>query len=285
MIATLLITGVATFAVGLVPLPCRTTGIGIWGARVADGHPPDPGHRRGRRGGAVRFLLAMEWAQTTKHRGFIASWPQFGAPAGLFLANTAVLFFSWLSGDQFLTWGWRIPFYLSAVMVAVGLWIRLGIMETPVFRKILEEERTERVPVLEVLKRQPKQVLPDGVAADAGAGTGHIVGAFIFTYGTGVLGQSRDFLLWGVIAQTVLGFAWVTCAGYLSDVVGRKKHVQDARLRDHGDIRLRVFRVARYDESDDHLHRDRDLSDPRHDAVRVPEAALIAEIVLAPIAL
>ena len=108
-------------------------------------------------GGSV--LLAMEWAQTNKHRGFITSWPQFGAPAGLFLANSAVLFFSWYSGDQFLVWGWRIPFFISIVMVAVGLWIRLGILETPVFQNIFDGRTIERVPVLEVLKRQPKQVV------------------------------------------------------------------------------------------------------------------------------
>ena len=83
--------------------------------------------------------------------------PQFGAPAGLFLANTAVLFFSWYSGDKFVVWGWRIPFFLSAIMVAVGLWIRLGIMETPVFQRILDEERTERM-LREINKNIPGQV-------------------------------------------------------------------------------------------------------------------------------
>lgn len=107
-------------------------------------------------GGSV--LLVMEWARTDRNRGFIASWPQFGAPAGFFLANLAVLVFSWLSGDRFLVWGWRIPFLISIVMVGVGLWIRLGILETPVFQKVLDEERVERVPVLQVLKRQPKEV-------------------------------------------------------------------------------------------------------------------------------
>ena len=139
LIATLLITGFATIAVGLVP---GYASIGIWGAvlltfiRLVQGIGVG-----GEWGGSV--LLAMEWARTSKHRGFIASWPQFGAPAGFFLANSAVLIFSWLSGDQFLVWGWRLPFLISIVMVAVGLWIRLGILETPVFRKILEEERIE----------------------------------------------------------------------------------------------------------------------------------------------
>ena len=127
LIATLLITGFATFAVGLVPTYDL---IGIWGAviltmiRFLQGIGVG-----GEWGGSV--LLSMEWARVNSHRGFVASWPQFGAPAGLLLANVAVLTFSWLSGDQFLVWGWRIPFLLSIVMAAVGLYIRLGILETP----------------------------------------------------------------------------------------------------------------------------------------------------------
>src|SRR5689334_2678967 len=148
LITTLLMTGLATVAVGLVP---TYSSIGVWGAvlltliRLIQGIGVG-----GEWGGSV--LLAMEWSRGNHNRGFIASWPQFGAPMGLFLANGAVLFFSWFSGDQFLTWGWRVPFLISIIMVGVGLWIRLGILETPVFQKILDEERTERVPVLQVLK-------------------------------------------------------------------------------------------------------------------------------------
>jgi MFS family permease len=142
---------------------------------------------------------------------------------GFFLANSAVLFFSWLSGDQFLVWGWRIPFLISIVMVAVGLWIRLGISETPVFQKVIAEERIERVPVLEVLRRQPKQVALSALLRLPEQAPGYIFGAFIFTYGTTALHMSRDFLLWGVICGTVLGFVWVTIAGHLSDVIGRKR--------------------------------------------------------------
>jgi MFS family permease len=218
LIATLLVTGIATVAVGCVP---TYASIGIWGAvlltiiRLIQGIGVG-----GEWGGSV--LLAMEWASTNKNRGFLASWPQFGAPAGLFLANTAVLFFSWLSGDQFLVWGWRIPFFLSIVMVAIGLWIRLGILETPVFQRVVEQERVERVPVLEVFRRQPKQILLTALLRLPEQAPGYIVGAFIFTYGTTALGMSRNFLLTGVIVQTVLGFLWVTVAGRLSDYVGRK---------------------------------------------------------------
>jgi MFS family permease len=218
LIATLLITGIATFCVGLVP---TYSSIGMWGAvlltliRLIQGIGVG-----GEWGGSV--LLAMEWAQTTKNRGMLSSWPQFGAPCGLFLANCAVLGFSFLSGDQFNVWGWRIPFFLSAIMVVIGLWIRLGIAETPVFRKVVEEERVERVPVLEVLKRQPKQVILSALLRMPEQAPGYIVGAFIFTYATGVLHQSRDFVLTAVITQTVLGFLWVVFAGALSDKVGRK---------------------------------------------------------------
>jgi MFS family permease len=165
----------------------------------------------------------MEWARTNKNRGFLAAWPQFGGPAGLFLANLAVLFFSWLSGDQFLVWGWRIPFLLSIVMVGIGLWIRLGISETPVFQKVLDEERVERVPVLEVLKRQPKQVALTALLRMPEQAPGYIVGTFIFTYATTVLGAPRNFVLMAVLVQAVLGFLWVPVAGHLSDRIGRKR--------------------------------------------------------------
>lgn len=219
LIVTLLVTGLATVAVGLVP---SYASIGVWGAvlltiiRLIQGIGVG-----GEWGGSV--LLAMEWARTNQHRGFISSWPQFGAPAGFFLANLAVLVFSWLSGDQFLTWGWRIPFLISIIMVAVGLWIRLGILETPVFQKVLDEERVERVPVLEVLKRQPKQVALTALLRMPEQAPGYIFGAFVFTYGTTVLGASRNFLLIAVLVSAVLSFLWVTCAGHLSDRVGRKR--------------------------------------------------------------
>jgi len=133
LIATLLLTGLTTFAVGFVPTYDQ---IGIWGAvlltiiRFVQGVGVG-----GEWGGSV--LLSMEWARTNAHRGFITSWPQLGGPAGLLLANIAVLVFSRISGDQFLVWGWRIPFFLSIIMVAVGLYIRLGILETPAFRRLV----------------------------------------------------------------------------------------------------------------------------------------------------
>src|SRR5262252_10801215 len=219
LIVTLLMTGIATALVGLVPGYDK---IGIWGAviltfiRLIQGIGVG-----GEWGGSV--LLAMEWARSNKNRGFIASWPQFGAPAGLFLANLAVLVFSWISGDQFLTWGWRIPFLISIVMVGVGLWIRLGILETPVFRRVVEENRVARAPTIEVFRRQPKTIALTALLRMAEQAPGYIFNAFVFTYGTQVLGASRDLLLTGLIVTTALGFIWAPIAGALSDKVGRRQ--------------------------------------------------------------
>jgi MFS family permease len=219
LIATLLITGLSTFAVAFVP---GYAVIGIWGAviltiiRFIQGIGVG-----GEWGGSV--LLAMEWARTNAHRGFISSWPQFGGPAGLFLANMAVLVFSAISGDQFLVWGWRIPFLLSIVMVAVGLYIRLGILETPVFRRIVAEERVELAPALEVLKRQPKQVILAALARTAEQAPAYIYLAFVFAYGTQVLHQPRDFLLTALITAGLFSFITIPLAGHLSDRFGRKR--------------------------------------------------------------
>src|ERR1700750_1178867 len=219
LIVTLLVTGVATVAVGCVP---GYNSIGIWGAvlltviRLVQGIGVG-----GEWGGSV--LLAMEWARTNKNRGFLTSWPQFGAPAGLFLANIAVLFFSWYSGDQFLTGGWRIPFLISIVMVAVGLWIRLGILETPVFQRIVAENKVERAPLVEVLKRQPREVILSALVRMAEQGPAYIFNAFVLTYGTLVVGASRNLLLSGLVAMTALGFITAPIAGALSDRVGRRK--------------------------------------------------------------
>ncbi|MCL2428226.1 MAG: MHS family MFS transporter [Alphaproteobacteria bacterium] len=219
LIATLLITGLATFAVAFVP---GYASIGIWGAviltiiRFIQGIGVG-----GEWGGSV--LLSMEWARTNKHRGFITSWPQFGGPAGLLLANLAVLVFSAISGDQFPVWGWRVPFMLSIVMVAVGLYIRLGILETPVFRRLTEQSQIERAPVLEVLKRQPKEVVLAAFARSAEQGSAYIYLAFVFAYGTKVLHTPRDFLLQSLIVAGLVSFITIPLAGHLSDLYGRKR--------------------------------------------------------------
>lgn len=219
LIATLLLMGLATFAVAFVP---TYASIGVWGAvlltilRFIQGVGVG-----GEWGGSV--LMSMEWTRTDKHRGFAASWPQFGVPAGLFLANLAVLAFSQMGGDAFLTWGWRVPFALSIVLVAIGLYIRLRIMETPVFSKLVKEQRIEKAPILEVIRRQPKEILLSAFLRMAEQAPFYIFTAFVFAYGTTTLKATPTFLLSAVLAGSVLSFFTIPFCGHLSDRIGRKR--------------------------------------------------------------
>jgi MFS family permease len=219
LIATLLLMGVATFLVAFVP---TYESIGVWGAvlltvlRFIQGVGVG-----GEWGGSV--LLAMEWARNDRERGFVASWPQFGVPAGLFLANLAVLAFSALSGDQFLSWGWRVPFFLSILLIAVGLWIRLGILETPTFARLVADDKVERAPILAVLRQHPKEIVLTALARMAEQAPFYIFTAFVFTYGTTAVGTSRDLLLAAVMLAAVISFVTVPLSGHLSDRYGRKR--------------------------------------------------------------
>ena len=218
LIATLLLMGLATAAVAVVP---TYESIGVWGAviltilRFIQGVGVG-----GEWGGSV--LMSMEWARTNHSRGLIASWPQFGVPCGLFLANLAVLALSQMSGDQFLSWGWRIPFALSLVLVGLGLYIRLGILETPVFSKLVAERQIDRTPMLTVIKEHPREILLSAFARMAEQAPFYIFTAFVFSYGIGTLHVSRNFLLTAVLTASVLSFISIPVFGHVSDRIGRK---------------------------------------------------------------
>ena len=219
LIATLLLSGIATFIVGLVP---TYQSIGIWGAIILTVIRFLQGIAIGGEwGGSV--LLSMEWARSNAHRGFITSWPQFGGPMGLLLANVAVLIFSTLSGDQFLVWGWRVPFLLGIVIVGIGLYIRLGIVETPAFRRVVAQNRIERAPVWVVLKRQPREIVLAVFAKTAEQAPVYIYLAFIYAYGTEVLHTDRNFLFIALIAASFVSIFSIPFFGHLSDRIGRKR--------------------------------------------------------------
>ena len=218
LIATLLLMGLATAAVAVVP---TYASIGIWGAVILTVLRFIQGVGVGGEwGGSV--LMSMEWARDDRSRGLIASWPQFGVPCGLFLANLAVLAFSQMAGDQFLAWGWRIPFALSIILVGVGLYIRLGILETPVFSKLVAERQVDRTPMLTVIREYPKEILLSAFARMSEQAPFYVFTAFIFSYGIGTLHVSRDFLLTAVLAASVLSFVSIPLCGHISDQIGRK---------------------------------------------------------------
>src|SRR5271169_244177 len=218
LIATLLCMGLATFAIAFVP---TYESIGIWGAVLLTVLRAIQGIGVGGEwGGSV--LLAMEWSRTHGQRGLVASWPQFGVPCGLLLSTLAVTVFSAWSGDEFLTWGWRVPFALSIILVGIGLWIRLGILETPVFQKLLDTKKIEKAPILEVIKRQPMQIILSALLRLSEQSPFYVFTAFIFAYAVGTLKMDRNFILSAVLVAACVSFFTIPLAGHLSDKIGRK---------------------------------------------------------------
>ena len=219
LIATLLLMGIATVLVAFVP---SYASIGIWGAiiltvlRMLQGIGVG-----GEWGGSV--LIAMEWARTHGSRGLVASWPQFGVPCGLFLANLAILAFSAWSGADFIAWGWRVPFLLSIILIGIGIWIRLGILETPVFRQLVEDKKIERAPISEVIRKQPREIILSALLRMAEQAPFYIFTAFVFAYATTTLKMSRDLILFAVLAASCLSFISIPLAGHISDRIGRRK--------------------------------------------------------------
>ena len=219
LIATLMAMGIATFLIAFVP---TYASIGIWGAviltilRVIQGIGVG-----GEWGGSV--LISMEWARTHKSRGLVASWPQFGVPSGLFLSNLAVLAFSRWSGDQFLVWGWRIPFALSIILVGIGLWVRLGILETPVFQRLVSERKIETAPIVEVVKKQPKEIILSALIRLSEQAPFYVFTAFVFSYGVGTLKMSKDLILSAVLVASLVSFFSIPISGHISDLIGRRR--------------------------------------------------------------
>jgi metabolite-proton symporter len=219
LIVTLMLMGIATFLIAFVP---AYDSIGIWGGIILTVLRALQGIGVGGEwGGSV--LLSMEWSRSHNNRGFLASWPQFGVPAGLFLSTIVMLGATAWLGDQFLTWGWRVPFFLSIVLIGIGLWIRLGILETPVFQKLLEENKIERAPIVEVFKKQPKEILLSALLRMGQQSPFYIFTAFVFAYGVGTLHMSRDFILTAVLAASFVSFFSIPLFGHISDRIGRKK--------------------------------------------------------------
>src|SRR5207249_2916686 len=148
---------------------------------------------------------------------------QFGVPVGLILANGAFLVFNALTGDQFLTWGWRIPFLLSVILIGVGLWIRLGILETPVFDDLVKRQRIETAPVAEVLVKNWREVVLSSLARLGQNTQFYIFTGYVLVYGTTVLKFPRSDLLNWVLIMSVLSLFSVPFFGRLSDSLGRKR--------------------------------------------------------------
>ena len=218
LVYSLGIMGVATFLIGLLP---TYDAIGVWAAiflvilRFAQGIGVG-----GEWGGAV--LMAVEHSPGGR-RGLAGAWPQMGVPAGLFLSTVVFgLFSSQLSEAQFLSWGWRVPFLLSVAMVAVGLFIRLRIVETPAFIKVQEDARQEARPIVVAVRRYRRNMLLAMGMRVSENGLFYIYTVFVLSYGPSALGLARDTMLWGVTLAALIGLVAIPFFGNLSDRVGRR---------------------------------------------------------------
>jgi MFS family permease len=218
LIATLLLMGGATIAIGLIPAYDR---IGIWGAVLLTGCRLVQGIAVGGEW-AGSVLLAAEWGDP-KRRGFVASWPQFGAPAGMLLANGAFSLATSFAGDRFLDWGWRVPFFASVVLVAVGFYIRTGVGETPVFARLRAEGRVQRTPVIQVVRAHWREIVLTALLRSGQQVPFYIFTNYVLAYGTQALGLDRGVLLNDVLAMSALSMAAVPFWGHVSDLVGRRR--------------------------------------------------------------
>ena len=217
LVATLMIMGVATFIIGLLP---TYASIGVWAPallilmRFCQGLGVG-----GEWGGAV--LLVVETASENK-RGYFGSFPQLGVPIGLLLSTGIFALASQLPNEQFLAWGWRIPFLVSAVLVAVGLFIRLRVTESPVFEEVRRTRTVVKAPLIELFRQHPKEIflaLGTRFATDI---TFNVINVFMLAYGTQQLGLSKSLFLNAIIVGCAVELVTLPLFGKLSDRIGRR---------------------------------------------------------------
>jgi metabolite-proton symporter len=221
LVITMMTMGIATMAVGLVP---SYASIGSWSALLLTLFRAMQGIAVGGEwSGSV--LIASEWAPKNR-RGFFTSWAQAGAPLGMMVANLALSGMGGLMSDeQFVAWGWRVPFLASVVLIVVGLYIRIGVLESPVFAALKSRGKVVKAPVVEVLRHNWREVALTTLVRTGQLAPYYIFTTYILTYGTVVLGLSRTMLLNLLSVRSITSILMIPLAGYVSDRFGRKRVV------------------------------------------------------------
>ena len=217
LVLTLVLMGLATFCIGLLPTYATIGPLApvlLVLLRSAQGFGVG-----GEWGGAV--LMAVEHAPPGR-RGFYGSWPHMGVPIGLLLANGAFAASSKMSEGRFLAWGWRVPFLLSLVLVAIGLFIRLRLVESPAFQRMQADKREAALPFAETWRTHSRSVFLAIGASIGEKAAFYVYTVFLLTYGTKTLGLSRGVLLGGVLIAAACMIVAVPVAGAISDRVGRR---------------------------------------------------------------
>jgi MFS family permease len=217
LISTLLLMGIGTFLIGCLPT-FHTLGAGaavlLVILRIVQGIGVG-----GEWGGSV--LLSMEWGKR-RQRGFMASWPQLGVPIGLLLSTGAVKLMSSISGTGFDSWGWRIPFLISIVLIGIGLYVRLRVLESPEFSAVRKAATVVRLPVWESIKRHPRAILCSAFVRMSEQAPFYLFVTFVLTYGTKHLALAQGDLLDDTLVAAAVGFISVPLFGWLSDRIGRR---------------------------------------------------------------
>jgi MHS family shikimate/dehydroshikimate transporter-like MFS transporter len=218
LVLSLFIMGAATFLIGLLP---SYDSIGVLAPlllvvlRLLQGFAVG-----GEWGGAV--LMAVEHSPGNR-RGFNGSWPQSGAPAGLVLASAAFALVALLPRDQLMSWGWRLPFLVSIVLLVVGLVVRLRLAETPAFEAVKKSGEQARMPVIEAIRRHPKNLLLAFGVCIAPFVQFYLFGTYILTYATTTLKMDRGTVLLIVCLAAALEVITIPAFAALSDRIGRRK--------------------------------------------------------------
>ncbi|NUP61916.1 MAG: MFS transporter, partial [Nonomuraea sp.] len=217
LVTTLLLMGVSTFLIGCLPgyaslglaapvllvLLRIVQGIGVGGEW----------------GGSV--LLSMEWG-SPRRRGLMASWPQLGVPLGLLASTGMVKLMNSVAGGGFDSWGWRVPFLASAVLIGIGLYVRLRVLESPAFTEVKQERVVVRQPVWSVLRHQPRAVLTSAFVRMSEQAPFYLFITFVLTYGTEKVGLPKGELLNDTLVAAAVGLISVPLFGHLSDRFGRR---------------------------------------------------------------
>ncbi len=218
LVTTLVLMGVSTFLIGVLPTHAQ---VGVMAPvllvvlRFIQGFGVG-----GEWGGAV--LMAVEHAHKGR-RGFYASWAQAGVPVGLLLATGVfTLLNAQLTDEQFISWGWRVPFIIGILLLAVGLYIRLAILESPLFTKLQEQEPNRPAPIREVLHKHLRNILIAMGARFAENASFYIFTVFIFAFARDQLQLVLQVILNGILIASAAQFVAVPCFGLLSDRLGRR---------------------------------------------------------------
>ena len=217
LIVTTLLMGISTGIIGLLP---TYASIGIWAPVLLTLMRVCQGLGAGAEFGGASTLLAEH---APKHkRGFYGSFSQLGVQIGLVLGTASFLLVSQLPDDQLNSWGWRLPFLASFLMIFVTLYFRLRVEESPVFEQLRERRQVVKMPILETVKRYPKSVLVGIGAHVADVAVIYIYIAFSVSYATDELGLSSTTVLLGVVIAALIGTALQPLYGALSDRIGRR---------------------------------------------------------------